>query len=106
MLSHESLTRVIIGTAFRAHNLLGPGHLEHVYRNAVAHLLRMKTETSGDKATSLARIRKDPKGYGVLSLAAGTCNFGHAPKHGGIAVGLLVRHAPLVSLRELPTFLL
>ena len=36
MLNHELLTSRIIGAAFRVHNVLGPGHLEHVYRNALA----------------------------------------------------------------------
>ncbi|MCC6740635.1 MAG: GxxExxY protein [Planctomycetia bacterium] len=40
MLPHEHLTSRIIGAAFRAHNTLGPGHLEHVYRNALALLLQ------------------------------------------------------------------
>lgn len=30
MLSHDSLTRAIIGTARLVHNLLGPGHLGHI----------------------------------------------------------------------------
>ncbi len=40
MLSHEHLTSRIIGAAFQVHNALGPGHLEHVYRNALALVLR------------------------------------------------------------------
>jgi GxxExxY protein len=40
MLAFEELTSRIIGAAFRVHNTLGPGHLEHVYRNALALVLR------------------------------------------------------------------
>lgn len=40
MLLHENLTSAVIGAAFRVHNALGPGHLEHVYRNALALTLR------------------------------------------------------------------
>ncbi|MCC6738409.1 MAG: GxxExxY protein [Planctomycetia bacterium] len=40
MLSHQDLTSRIIAGAFRVHNSLGPGHLEHVYQHALAHVLR------------------------------------------------------------------
>jgi GxxExxY protein len=51
MLPHEPLTARIIGAAFHVYNVLGPGHLEHVYRNALALLLRregleVRTEVS------------------------------------------------------------
>ena len=35
-MTFEHLTSRIIGAAFRIHNALGPGYLEHVYRNALA----------------------------------------------------------------------
>jgi GxxExxY protein len=35
-----TLTEVIIGCAMRVHNTLGPGFLEKVYENALAHELR------------------------------------------------------------------
>jgi GxxExxY protein len=36
----EQLTRLIIGCAFHVHRVLGPGFLESVYQNALAHELR------------------------------------------------------------------
>ncbi|KAF0244935.1 MAG: hypothetical protein FD180_2085 [Planctomycetota bacterium] len=42
MNSFEPLSFRIIGAAYRVHNILGPGHLEHVYRNALAILLRQE----------------------------------------------------------------
>ncbi|MCE9584023.1 MAG: GxxExxY protein [Planctomycetes bacterium] len=36
MLTFESLTSTIIGASFRIHKALGPGYLEHVYRNGLA----------------------------------------------------------------------
>ena len=36
MLTFEPLTARIIGAAFRVHNTLGPGYLEHIYRDALA----------------------------------------------------------------------
>ena len=38
-MEHEELTRVIIGCAINVHRALGPGFLESVYRNALAHEL-------------------------------------------------------------------
>src|SRR5262245_529237 len=38
-MEHEELTRIIIGCAIRVHRTLGPGFLESVYRNALAHEL-------------------------------------------------------------------
>jgi GxxExxY protein len=38
-MEHEELTRIIIGCAIRVHRALGPGFLESVYRNALAHEL-------------------------------------------------------------------
>ena len=40
MLTHEHLTARIIKAAFYVHNVLGPGHLEHVYQNALVIVLR------------------------------------------------------------------
>jgi GxxExxY protein len=39
-MDHERLTRTIIGRAMTVHDALGPGFLEAVYRNALAHELR------------------------------------------------------------------
>ena len=39
-MEHESLTESIIGCAFAVYRALGPGFLETVYRNALAHALR------------------------------------------------------------------
>jgi GxxExxY protein len=38
-MEHEELTRLIIGSAISVHRALGPGFLESVYRNALAHEL-------------------------------------------------------------------
>src|SRR5262245_8224738 len=38
-MEHEELTRIIIGCAIHVHRTLGPGFLESVYRNALAHEL-------------------------------------------------------------------
>jgi GxxExxY protein len=38
-MEHEELTRIIIGCAISVHRALGPGFLESVYRNALAHEL-------------------------------------------------------------------
>jgi GxxExxY protein len=38
----EALTKTIIGCAFQVHNTLGPGFLEKVYENALAHELRKR----------------------------------------------------------------
>jgi GxxExxY protein len=38
-MEHEELTRIIIGCAISVHRGLGPGFLESVYRNALAHEL-------------------------------------------------------------------
>ena len=40
MIDFEPLSARIIGASFRVHNSLGPGHLESVYRNALAIELR------------------------------------------------------------------
>lgn len=40
MSSFDPLTPRIIRAAFRVHNILGPGYLEHIYRNALALELR------------------------------------------------------------------
>jgi GxxExxY protein len=38
----QELTKTIIGCAFKVHNALGPGFLEKVYENALAHELRKR----------------------------------------------------------------
>jgi GxxExxY protein len=39
-MEHEELTKQIIGCAMTVHGALGPGYLESVYQNALAHELR------------------------------------------------------------------
>ena len=39
-MEHEKLTETIIGCAMKVHRALGPGFLESVYQNALAHELR------------------------------------------------------------------
>lgn len=39
-MEHEQLTQKIIGCAMRVHGVLGPGFLESVYQNSLAHELR------------------------------------------------------------------
>jgi GxxExxY protein len=39
-MEHEELTEQIIGCAMKVHRTLGPGYLESVYQNALAHELR------------------------------------------------------------------
>jgi len=40
MPTFEPLSYRIIGASYRAHNALGPGHLENVYRNTLSILLK------------------------------------------------------------------
>jgi len=40
-MEHEQLTETIIGCAMKVHRTLGPGFLESVYQNALAHELHM-----------------------------------------------------------------
>ena len=42
MLLHAALTQTIIGCSMKVHRVLGPGFLESVYLNALAHELRQQ----------------------------------------------------------------
>src|SRR5690625_5854324 len=41
-MKHGELTKEIIGCAMKVHSAMGPGFLESVYQNALAHELRKK----------------------------------------------------------------
>src|SRR5215216_2508660 len=41
-MEHEQLTGTVIGCAMKVHTTLGPGFLESVYHNALAHELRKR----------------------------------------------------------------
>ena len=41
-MEHEQLTGTVIGCAMQVHTILGPGYLESVYQNALAHELRKR----------------------------------------------------------------
>lgn len=41
-MSEEDIIRIILGEAFYVHNAIGPGMLEHVYQNCLAHRLRQR----------------------------------------------------------------
>lgn len=57
----DPLSRLIIGAAFRVHNTLGPGYLEHVCRNALALELRKM----GHRVLVDAPLRVDYQGNDV-----------------------------------------
>ena len=42
LMEHEQLTGTVIGCAMQVHTTLGPGYLESVYHNALAHELRKR----------------------------------------------------------------
>src|SRR5688572_15282507 len=42
LMEHEQLTGTVIGCAMQVHTILGPGYLESVYQNALAHELRKR----------------------------------------------------------------
>lgn len=64
MYLHQDLTARIIGASFRAHNRLGPGFLEHVYRNALA------LELAGEGIRSIPEV---PLGVKYNGLPVGSC---------------------------------
>ncbi len=41
-MSEEDIIRIILDEAFYVHNAIGPGMLEHVYQNCLAHRLRQR----------------------------------------------------------------
>ena len=66
----ESLTKMIIGCAFRVHNALGPGFLEKVYENALCiELLKkgleVKQQEPIEVSTTMARL------WGAYTLICG-----------------------------------
>ncbi len=50
---HDPLSEAVIGAAFRVANALGPGFLEKVYENALAH----ETRKSGIEVEQQARMK-------------------------------------------------